>query len=56
MSVRTIVELMEKVTFLFLVNQFGQKLTVKTMINSAGELTIIGIEHNKNVFQLTVKP
>lgn len=56
MSVRTIVELMEKVTIIFLVNQFGQKLTVKTMINAAGELTILGIEDNKNIFQFTVKP
>jgi hypothetical protein len=53
---RSVVELCEKFVVLFLVQQFGSQVTVKTFVHSNGDLIIVGTDsQGHTTFQFTIR-
>lgn len=53
---RSVVELCEKFVVLFLVQQFGSQVTVKTFVHSNGDLIIVGTDsQDHTTFQFTIR-
>lgn len=53
---RSVVQLLEKFVVLFLVQQFGASVNVKTFVHSNGDLIIVGTDsQGHTVFQFALK-